>query len=185
MAKISGIIPAVNDFKQFRMFLESEYPACVLMHCRLSDLDTMFETLRTRGKNALVHCDLIKGLSADEYGAEHLCSRFAPLAVISIKPAVITACKRLRVTAVQRAFLIDSSALEKSLAAIEKTKPDYVELLPALCRELFPVLRKRLNIPLIAGGLIQSRKMAEEILNCGVEAVTISMATLLRTENEA
>ena len=54
-----------------------------------------------------------------------------------------------------------------------------MELLPALCTPLFPTLRARLNIPLIAGGLIQSKGMAEKILKTGVDAVTISMKTLL------
>ena len=161
MTEIRGIIPAVNDFRQFRRFLASEYQTCVLMHRTIFDLETMFSELRENGKQGLIHCDLIKGLSADEYGAEYLCGKFRPAGLISIKPAVITACKKLNVTAVQRAFLIDSSALEKSVSSIEKTKPDYVELLPALCTPLFPMLKDRLKIPLIAGGLIQSKAMAD------------------------
>lgn len=178
MTEITGIIPAVNDFSQFRRFIKSEYGTCVIMHCSVLDLEAMFSELGNGGKRGLIHCDLIKGLSADEFGAEYLCKKLRPAGLISIKPSVITACKRLRVTAVQRAFLIDSSALEKSVSSIEKTMPDYVELLPALCTQLFPILKERLGLPLIAGGLIQSREMALGILNSGVEAVTISMATL-------
>jgi glycerol uptake operon antiterminator len=178
MTEIRGIIPAVNDFRQFRKFLESEYLTCVIMHCTIFDLDSMFSEIKESGKRGLIHCDLIRGLAADEYGAQYLCAKLRPAGLISIKPSVITACKKLNVTAVQRAFLIDSSALEKSVSSIEKTKPDYVELLPALCTPLFPILKDRLKVPLIAGGLIQSKEMAEEILKKGVEAVTISMATL-------
>ena len=43
-----------------------------------------------------------------------------------------------------------------------------------------PDFKERLKLPLIAGGLIQSKAMAEEILKTGVEAVTISMSTLLK-----
>ena len=119
MTEISGIIPAVNDFKQFRKFLESEYGTCVIMHCTIFDLETMFKELKSHGKQALIHCDLIKGLSADEYGAEYLCGKLHPAGLISIKPSVISACRKLSVTAVQRAFLIDSSALEKSILTRE------------------------------------------------------------------
>ena len=56
---ISGIIPAVNDFAQFRAFLDSDYPLCVLIHCRLSNLVAMFGRLNTRGKAAPIHADLI------------------------------------------------------------------------------------------------------------------------------
>ena len=185
MTDSHGIIPAVNDFAQLRRFLESEYDLCVLMHSHIADLDEVFQCLKTVGKRGMVHIDLIRGLAADEFGAEYLCGRYAPAGVISTRTPVITACRRLGVTAVQRCFLIDGSALEKSVAAIEKAKPDYVELLPALCTPLFPMLRARLGLPLIAGGLIQSKRMAQQILKSGVDAVTISMKTLCRPEQEA
>ena len=47
------------------------------------------------------------------------------------------------------------------------------------------MLRARLGLPLIAGGLIQSKRMAQQILKSGVDAVTISMKTLCRPEQEA
>ena len=167
MTDIHGIIPAVNDFAQLRRFLESEYDLCVLMHSHIADLDEVFQCLKTVGKRGMVHIDLIRGLAADEFGAEYLCGRYAPAGVISTRTPVITACRRLGVT------------------AIEKAKPDYVELLPALCTPLFPMLRARLGLPLIAGGLIQSKRMAQQILKSGVDAVTISMKTLCRPEQEA
>lgn len=184
MTELHGMIPAVNDFPQLRRFLESEYAVCVLMHLHITCLEEIFARLHASGKRALVHIDLIRGLAADEFGAEYLCSRCSPCGIISTRPAMVATCRRLGVTAVQRCFLIDSSALEKSMAAVEKARPDYVELLPALCTPLFPMIRERLGIPLIAGGLIQSRSMAAEILQSGVNAVTISMNTLTREETE-
>lgn len=176
--KIEGVVPAVNDFAQLRLFLRTEYPMCVLMHNHLCDLDELFAQLRAGGRQALVHCDLIRGLAPDEFGTEYLCSRFHPEGIISVRPSVIAACKRLKTTAIERAFLIDSSALERSVAMIERTEPDYVELLPALCWPLFPALGERISVPLIAGGLIPSLPEAEKILSQGVKAVTVSMKTL-------
>lgn len=179
MTELHGIIPAVSDFSQLRQFLESEYGQCVLLHFHIADLEEIFRRLNGAGKQGLLHLDLIRGLSADEAGAEYVCGRFHPAGVLSTHPVVVTACHKLGVMAVQRCFLIDSSALEKSVAAIEKCRPDYVEMLPALCTPVFPGLRRRLGIPLIAGGLIQSTAMAEKILQAGVDAVTISMNKLV------
>lgn len=179
MTEIRGIIPAINNAGQLEAFLGTDYPMCVIMNRPLYGLGDMFARLRGAGKQALVHCDLIHGLAPDEYGAEYLARSFGPDGIISTKPAVVSACRELGVTSVQRAFLIDSSALSRALAGIEKAKPDYVELLPALCTAVFPAIRRRIGVPLIAGGLIQSRAMAEKILSRGVVAVTISMETLL------
>ncbi len=179
LTDIRGIVPAVNDFSQIRAFLKSEYPLCAVMNMHITSLESVFRQIQEGGRKALVHCDLINGLAQDEYGAEYICGRFRPAGVISIRPTVITACKRLGVTSVQRAFLIDSSALKKSVANIKKAAPDYVELLPALCTPLFPELEEELRVPLIAGGLIGTREQAEEILrHTCVRAVTISMDKL-------
>lgn len=178
---ISGIIPAVNDFAQLRAFLKSDYGRCVLMHWKLGDLDRVFPALKEKNRAALIHADLTAGLTADAAGAEYLVHKFSPEGIISTKSAAVTAAKELGVTSVQRVFLIDSAALARSEASVTRTAPDYVEFLPAPCPELFPMLSRKFGVPLIAGGLISSREMAEDLLSLGtVRAVTVSMATLGR-----
>jgi len=179
VTRITGIIPAVNNTEQLQVFFQSEYEMCVLMNFSVSELGSVFESIRQRGRKVLVHCDLIHGLSGDDYAAKFLAG-FSPSGIISTKPAVVSACKKLGITAIQRVFLIDGSALSKSAASVQKTRPDYVELLPALCASLLPMLKSEFNVPLIAGGLIQSKEMAEKILASGVCAVTVSMSTLAR-----
>ncbi len=152
MTQISGIIPAVNNAAQLQAFLQSGYGMCVLMNFGVSELGGVFAGIGQSGRKALVHCDLIHGLSGDEHAA----------------------------TAIQRVFLIDGSALANSVVSVKKAEPDYVELLPALCVPLLPMLKTEFNMPLIAGGLIQSKEMAEKILLSGVRAVTVSMSTLAK-----
>ncbi len=180
-APVSGIIPAVNDFPQLRLFLKSECSRCVLMHWRISDLDTVFSSLHSAGKTALIHCDLISGLAPDEAGTAYLVVRLHPEGIISTKAAAIDEAKTLGVTAVQRVFLIDSAALSRSAASVARTKPDYVEFLPAPCPALYSKLRATFGVPLIAGGLISTADEAREILSRReIEAVTVSMSTLSR-----
>jgi glycerol uptake operon antiterminator len=176
---ITGIIPAVNDTGQLQAFFRSGYGMCVLMNFSISELGGVFENIARKGRRALVHCDLIHGLSGDEYAAKFLAG-FNPAGILSTKPAVVTACKKLGVTAIQRVFLIDGSALAKSIQSVKKANPDYVELLPAPCLPALPMLRSEFSVPLIAGGLIQSKAMAEEILGLGVRAVTVSMSTITK-----
>ena len=176
---VSGVIPAVNDFPQLRAFLKSPYSRCVLMHWKLGDLDTVFSSLAAQNKTALVHCDLISGLSADAAGVEFLARKYSPEGMISTKAVAVAAAKELGVTAVQRVFLIDSAALARTAASVSRTGPDYVEFLPAPCPDIFPRLKETFGVPLIAGGLISSAADAEKILSHSeIEAVTVSMDTL-------
>ena len=175
-AAVTDIVPAVNDFPQLRVFLKSAFPRCVLMHWRLSDLDAVFAALRAAGRTALVHCDLIGGLSPDEAAAEFVAERLRPEGLISTKTAAVAAAKRLGLTSVQRVFLIDSAALARSAAAVSRAAPDYVEFLPAPCPSVYPRLRAAFGVPLIAG-----RAEAASLLACPeIEAVTVSMATLAK-----
>lgn len=178
-AAIGGMIPALGGMKQFKRFLSSSFPVGVIMNLHLALLDGVFSSAKAAEKELLVHMDMIHGLSGDEYGAEYICGKYRPLAAISIRPSVILACKRLGVTAIQRVFLIDTLALNRSIEAVGKAKPDYVEVLPGMCLPLFPMLRSKLNKPLIAGGLIPSKAEAEQILKQNVSAVTISIDRLL------
>lgn len=180
---LNGVIAAVEDIKQYKQFLKSKFNICVIMNIHISMLDMIFREAKEYNKQVLVHIDLIHGLANDEYGAEFLCQRYNPLGVISIKPAVVAACKRLKTIAVQRVFLIDSAALKKSINSVRQTMPDYVEILPAMCSTLFPMLKRELDRPLIAGGLIPSLNDALGILDNGISAVTINISRLIEETN--
>ena len=71
MTHITGIIPAVNDTGQLQAFFRSGYGMCVLMNFSISELGGVFENIARKG-GALVHRDLIHGLSGDEYAAKFL-----------------------------------------------------------------------------------------------------------------
>lgn len=175
--EISGIIPAVDGIRKYREFLVSGYKFGVIMNIHLSLMDSVFEAAKKNGKSLLLHIDRINGLSDDEYGAEYICQKYHPEGAISIKPSVITACKRNSVTAIQRVFLIDSFALEKSIEAVKRIQPDYIEMMPGICADIMPMLKQKLGDNIIAGGLIPSPVYAIKMLEY-VKAVTISIDKL-------
>jgi len=82
----------------------------------------------------IFHVDLIHGLKNDDYGTEYICQEFSPFGLISTKANVILKAKQRGVLSIQRMFLIDSHALGQSYRLIEKTQPDYIEVLPGRCR---------------------------------------------------
>jgi len=177
-ALVRGIIPAVDSMKQFDRFIASEYPLCVIVNIHIAQIEHIFAAADKADKKLLIHLDMINGLSGDVHAAEYISQRYSPLGIISTKSAVISACGRLGVLAIQRVFLIDGQALERSAVSAAAGNPDFVEFLPAMCAPLYPMLRDKFNKPLIAGGLIPALRDAEDILNHGVAAVTIAMSKL-------
>lgn len=176
---VRGVIPAVDGIRNYKEFLESELPVCVLMNVHLALLDSVFRGAGEKDKKIILHIDRINGLSDDEYGAEYVSQKYAPAGAISIKPAVITALKRKHVTAIQRVFLIDSFALSRSADAVKRASPDFVEVMPGPLPDLVPTLKEALGDDLIAGGLIPDLRYAERLLE-SFRAVTMAFSKIRR-----
>jgi glycerol uptake operon antiterminator len=168
------IIPAIKTMKDFEKFLSSSYVHAVLLELHISQLKSVFQYARQCGKNLIAHMDLIQGLSHDEYAAEYVCQEFKPCGLISTRGNVIVKAKQKKVLAIQRIFLLDSHALEKSYQLIEKTKPDFIEVMPGAMPHVIREVKERTGIPILAGGLIRTVNDVERALEAGATAITTS-----------
>ncbi|TCI39782.1 MULTISPECIES: glycerol-3-phosphate responsive antiterminator [unclassified Exiguobacterium] len=181
MFENQSILPALRDMRDVEIFLESEFAIGVLLEIHISRLDAVFRLLETHGKQVFVHLDLIQGLKADEFATEYICQSYKPYGIISTKGNVILKAKQKQVKTVQRLFLIDSSSLEKSYRLINRTQPDYIEVLPGLVPKYIRLVKEQTGIPVFAGGLITSLDEVEQALAAGATVVTTSDQTLWRT----
>ncbi|MDQ0247137.1 glycerol uptake operon antiterminator [Bacillus fengqiuensis] len=172
------ILPAVRDMKQLEKFLESDYKYGVLLDSHLGQLKGIMNAVKRANKELLLHVDLIQGLKHDEYAVEFLCQELKPAGIISTRSSVIVKAKQKGVYAIQRVFLLDSTALEKSYHLIQKIKPDYIEILPGIIPSLIQEVYEKTNIPVLAGGLIRSEQDVAEALKAGAMAVTTSKRDL-------
>lgn len=164
--------------KDFETFLQSPYGYAVLLELHLSQLKSVFQYARQCGKSLFVHADLIQGLSHDEYAAEYLCQELKPCGLISTRGSVIMKAKQKKVLAIQRIFLLDSHALEKSYQLIEKTKPDFIEVMPGAMPHVIQEVKERTGLPILAGGLVRTVDDVERALSAGATAITTSNKAL-------
>lgn len=168
------ILPASSNMKDFERFLKSPFEIGVFLEMHIAQLKNVNAMAEAHGKKMLYHMDMIHGIKADDYSTEFICQEYKPYGLISTKSNVILKAKQKGVIAVQRVFLLDSHALEKSYKLLGKTQPDYIEVLPGLIPELIPEVNERVNIPLFAGGLIRTVQDVENALEAGAVAVTTS-----------
>ncbi|MGM9923799.1 MAG: glycerol-3-phosphate responsive antiterminator [Bacillus sp. (in: firmicutes)] len=172
------IFPASRNMKEFEKFLQTSYDAGVFLDIHLVQLKHIYSMAKQYNKKMFYHMDLIQGLKNDDYATEYICQEFKPAGLISTKASVIIKAKQKGIIAVQRVFLIDSHALEKNLKIIERTKPDFIEVLPGAMPWLIKEIKKRTNIPVFAGGFIRTPEEVKEALNAGAVAVTTSSMDL-------
>lgn len=172
------ILPASAKMKEFEHFLQSSYEIGVFLDMHIAQLKHIAQMARQNEKKMIYHIDLIHGIKNDEYATEYICQEFKPFGLISTKAGVIKKAKQKGVIAVQRVFLIDSHALEKSYKLIEKTEPDYIEVLPGAIPWMINEVKERVNIPIFAGGLIRTAEDVKNALQAGASAITTSKREL-------
>lgn len=172
------ILPASTNMKEFERFLKSSYNIGIFLDMHISQLKNITMMAKENGKKMIYHVDLIHGIKNDEYATEYICQEFKPFGLISTKAGVITKAKQKGVIAVQRIFLIDSHALEKSYQLLEKTLPDYIEVLPGAMPHMIKEVRERVKIPIFAGGFIRKPEDVHNALDAGATAITTSKREL-------
>lgn len=184
------ILLAISQMKDFEKFLQSPLDTCILMDFHINLLPSMMQAAHAAGKTVYLHADLLRGVSADEFGCEYLCQRLRADGIISTKPKVLEAARRNRVATILRLFLIDTKSLDKGAALIKNLQPDHVELLPGLACDAIADLKQRLQPSsdkssgntaaqsLLCGGLIKTHSQITRCLEAGACAVTLSDRTL-------
>ncbi|MEK8128079.1 glycerol-3-phosphate responsive antiterminator [Paenibacillus filicis] len=172
------ILPAARRMKDLEKLMKLSYEYLVILDIHISQVQPAVGLAKAQGKKALLHADLIEGLKNDEYAAEFLCQVVKPAGLISTRSGVIAKTKQNGLLAIQRLFLLDTNALEKSYVLLERTKPDYIEVLPGVMPHMIAEVHERTGIPIFAGGLIRTVNDVEQAITAGASAVTTSRAEL-------
>jgi glycerol uptake operon antiterminator len=171
---LQAVLPAVSKIKDVEAVIASPLQYMVLLGGHIGQLKNVVDLAKAHGKHILLHADLIDGLKNDEHAADFLCQSIQPAGIISTRASVVLRTKQRGLIAIQRMFLIDSDAMERSYRMIEKSKPDYIEVLPGIIPEAIAEVKVQTGIPVIAGGLITSEQHIDDALRAGATAITTS-----------
>lgn len=175
-----SVLPAVHKLKDVEAVVQSSLSYMVLLGGHIGQLQSTVNLAKQHEKKVFLHADLIDGLKNDEYAADFLCQTIAPTGIISTRANVVMRTKQKGLIAIQRMFLLDSDALERSYRLLEKTQPDFLEVLPGIMPEIITEVKQQTGIPIIAGGLIRTATHVEQALQAGATAITTSRKELWR-----
>lgn len=168
----SPIVAAVNTNEDIKECLTSECKVVFIIHSTLTSVEPMVQEIKANGRIAIVHADLVAGLSSKEVSVEFLHEQVRADGIISTKPALVKRAKELGMIGILRAFIIDSTALETTKKQIEVIKPSAVELMPGIIPRVFAEMRECTELPLIAGGLVRDKRDVLTAFDAGVDAVS-------------
>lgn len=171
------IIPAVKSETHLDAFIASSAMTGILMNFDLMDLGKIIQRLHAHQKKVILHLELTRGLSNDEFGAIFAIQVLRVDGLISTKQKVIDIAKKRKVVGIYRLFLKDSMAYEANLRQLERIKPDVIEVLPAIPK-LIQESKQLTEAIIISGGLLFDEEEIKKALAAGAASVSVSKIEL-------
>ena len=170
------VIAAVKSDAGLQAAVEmEEIQVIFVLYGDVCTIPEILERIKAAGKKAMVHIDLIAGLSAKEISVEFIARQTRADGIITTTPALVRRAKELGIFAVLRFFVIDSLAL-KNIENLEMqcgtSRPDFIEVLPGVMPKVLGRIAKVSRIPMIAGGLITEKEDVIAALSVGAIAVS-------------
>lgn len=168
----SPIIAAIKDDAGLEKCMNSDSRVIFILYGDIVSIADIVDKVKESGKLAMVHLDLITGLSSKEIAVDFLKKYTRADGIITTKPTLIKRAKELGLYTILRLFIIDSMAYENIERQVKSAKPDLIEVLPALMPKIVTKICKISTIPVIAGGLVSDKEDIMALLQAGVTSVS-------------
>lgn len=167
------VIAAVKDPQGLARCLQEENIRVVFLLfgdiCSIGDLVTQ---VKDAGRIAIVHADLVTGLSGSrEIAVDYIRQATRADGIISTRPNFIRRAKELGLYTILRVFIIDSMALS-SIESLEKVRPDFLDILPGVMPKTIRKICGMVHTPVLAGGLIADKEDVFSALSAGAMAIS-------------
>lgn len=172
------VITAVKNRSGLERAFGSPSSVIFVLFGDLCNIREIVEAIKSAGKLAIVHLDLIDGLANREISVSFLKQNTRIDGVISTKPQLVRCAKEAGLITVQRFFLLDSMSLENLEKHISGEAADFIEILPGVMPKVIRHCVEKLRIPVIAGGLISDKEDVIAALGAGATAVSTTRESL-------
>lgn len=167
----SKIAAAIRTEKDFSAALRSEVDMVFLLHSNIMTLHASIREVHSAGKKAFVHVDFAEGIGRDRAGLEYL-KKMGVDGICTTRTSLVKIAKDLGLYTVQRFFMIDSHSVGTSLDSIKFSKPDIVEIMPAIVTKKIKEFSSLVDVPVIAGGLVETEDEMRAALEAGASVVS-------------
>lgn len=146
-------------------------------------LDANLLTVRDRiaqaheaGKHIFVHMDLAEGIGKDKTGIRFLADCGVD-GILSTRAPLIRWAKEHNLLSIQRFFVLDSQGMDSISEMVQSTAPHCMEIMPGVINKAIERFGAA-SVPVIAGGLLETKQEVTTALSCGATAVSTSREEL-------
>ena len=169
------VIAAVGDDK-WDDAISSPVQVLFYLSANLLSVKLKIDQAHRAGKTVMIHIDLAEGIGKDAAGVQYLADCGAD-GIISTRTNMIRLAKSHGLVTVQRFFALDSKGMESIEEMMHNSNPHLIEIMPGVVEKAI----RRFSggkIPVIAGGLIETKMEVTGVLRSGAVAVSTGMKNL-------
>jgi len=168
------IIAAVKNEEELMASLKTKCQIVFILYGDICNIERIAEAISSADKVAIVHMDLIGGLSSSDIAVQYLVENTKVDGIISTKSSLLKKAHEEGLITVQRVFMIDSMSLNNLQHHMKHGHADFIEILPGVLPKAIKAIVSTFDIPIIAGGLVSDREDVRIILEAGAMAVSTS-----------
>ncbi|MBB6622874.1 glycerol-3-phosphate responsive antiterminator [Clostridium gasigenes] len=172
------VIAAIRNDEDLKNVITSKVLIVFVLYGSIMTIKKICEKLKKAEKVVFVHVDLIEGLKGDHTGMLFIKECGQPYGIISTRATNIKNGKKLGFCAIQRIFAVDSLSLETGIRNIQSVLPDAVEVMPGVASKIIKKMGNEVKVPIIAGGLIETKKDIMESISAGAMAISTTKQEL-------
>ena len=165
------IAAAIRTEKDFSKALRSDVDMIFLLHSNIMTVNQCVKEIHSAGKKAFVHVDFAEGIGKDRFGLEFLAKQGVD-GILTTRTNIIKAAKEFNLITVQRFFMVDSHSVGTSVESIRISKPDIIEIMPGIITKKIKEFSEKVNMPIIAGGIIETVDEVKDALESGAAVVS-------------
>lgn len=176
--RANPVICAMKDVDEMDHVLESPSEIVFLLTGDILNLGEILRAIKSKNKLAFIHLDLIKGFSKDAKALEYISQKYDFDGVMSTKASLLKTARSYDIFIIQRLFMLDSAAYEMSISSAKSLNPDAIEIMPGIVPKVIRRVKQELNVPIIAGGLIDDKQEVIECLKSGASCISTTKKEL-------
>lgn len=168
------IVAAIKDETGLEAALRTEVGIIFILHGNICSLPKLVERIKSSGRMAIVHVDLIDGLSNDDSVLDYIKNVAHADGIITTKLNLIQYGKKIGLYTIHRYFVLDSMALQNIIKQSHaRVQPDAIEILPGVLQpKIIRYITKHSTVPVMCGGLVTVKEDVINSLRNGAIAVS-------------
>lgn len=175
------VIAAVKDEEGLEECIKANGIGVVfILFGDICNIQEIVSKIKDTGRIAMVHMDLIAGLSCKDVALDFIKSNTKADGIITTKQTLIKHAKEIGLFTVLRCFVIDSMALINIEKQSHMIQPDVIEILPGAMPKILKKISKISKVPIIAGGLISDKEDVMAALSSGAVSVSTTNPNVWR-----